>query len=370
MGHVWAGFHGPLRREVAVKLLDEGMAQDPLALQRFALEAQTLARLSCPHVPQVFDFGSMPNGVPFIVMELLDGVDLESRVESDGPLTLPEAESLVAQMASVLSLAHGFGVVHRDLKPANIIVHNASPGELCVKLLDFGIVKAQVLAESPDTLTRTGTTLGTPAYMSPEQLLSARDVDARADLWSLAVVVYRCLTGALPFEGETFGAMCLAIDRGEFVDASWFRPDLPLALDAWFHKALRRDPDGRFGSVGEMAAAFVAAARQAPPAHEETEALLIDLSRGIDLPPEVDLPAGVVSLPEGDSLPLVKLVKRRRVGGARAFGAVASVLAVGAAAMAARGSLGHEWAFDWPSAHQHGMAFVTSWLQKASLAIR
>jgi serine/threonine-protein kinase len=237
-----------------------------------------------------------------------------------------------------------------------------------VKLLDFGIVKAQLPVEAPDTLTRTGTTLGTPAYMSPEQLLSSRDVDARADLWSLAVVVYRCLTGALPFEGETFGAMCLAIDRGEFVDASWFRPDLPLALDAWFHKALSRNPDERFASIHEMTDAFVTAVREAPPPpDEETESLVIDLSRGIDLPSAVDLSPRVVTPHTHDSR---HQTKRRRVGAARAAGAVASVLAVGVAAMAARGSLGHEWAFDWPSAQQHGVAFVTSWLQKASLAIR
>jgi serine/threonine protein kinase len=351
MGQVWAGVHGPLRREVAVKFLSEGMAEDASALQRFTLEAQTLARLQCRYVPQVFDFGTLPGGPPFIVMELLQGIDLEKRLETQGPLSLAETASLVAQMGSVLSVAHGLGVVHRDIKPGNIILLPASCGEFTAKLLDFGIVKAHPVADSGG-LTRTGTTLGTPCYMSPEQLLSAREVDSRADLWSLAVVAYRCLTGDLPFAGETFGAMCLSIDRGVFVYPSELKPELPIALDGWFRKALSRNLDDRFGSASEMADAFSMIRRSVEGPLTPT-------------PPDSDRSDST----SGDRASSAGGRRRRGGLGARALG-VASLLVVGlAAVLAAHGSFGPDWTFDWPAAEHHGAAWIDSCAQwAASLA--
>ena len=266
MGQVWSAYHLTLRREVAVKFLSGPLAENPAALRRFSVEAQTIGRLQCPYVPQVFDFGTMPDGAPFIVMELLDGVDLQSRLEKEGALSLEQTERLISQMCTVLSLAHGLGLVHRDIKPDNIVLISGEGDTFTAKLLDFGIVKA--LDVEAGDVTRTGTTIGTPSYMSPEQLVGAKMIDGRADLWSLAVVAYSCLTGKLPFGGETLGAVCLAIHNGTFIDPSTHRSGLPAALDVWFRRALSRDPGERFGSATEMSAALSVAVRRdstAPP---------------------------------------------------------------------------------------------------------
>ena len=266
MGQVWSAFHLTLRREVAVKFLSGPLAENPAALQRFSLEARTIGRLQCPYVPQIFDFGAMPDGAPFIVMELLEGVDLQSRLEKEGALSLEQTERLVSQMCTVLSLAHGLGLVHRDIKPDNIVLIPGEGDAFTAKLLDFGIVKALDI-ETGD-VTRTGTSIGTPSYMSPEQLVGEKMIDGRANLWSLAVVAYSCLTGKLPFAGETLGAVCLAIHNGTFIDPSTHRSGLPTTLDAWFRKALARAPEERFATPGEMSAALsvaVATETTAPP---------------------------------------------------------------------------------------------------------
>lgn len=351
MGQVWAGIHGPLRREVAVKLLSEEMVQDASALQRFIVEAQTLARLQCRHVPQVFDFATTPNGIPFIVMELLEGDDLEKRLESGGPLSIEHVATLMGQMGSVLSLAHGLGVVHRDIKPSNIVLlPSGDGGGFIAKLLDFGLVKTQPVSES-GRLTQTGATFGTPAYMSPEQLLSARAVDAGADLWSLAVLAYRCLTARLPFEGETFGAMCVAIDRGDFAPPSQLRPQLPLALDAWFRKALSRDRRYRFTSVLEMIGAFDMA-----------------IAESLDWPgvPSGDLDSQGSSVVGDFPTSSTSSRKRRGPATARTLGAVASLVAVGVGVLAARSSFGPDWRFNWSAAEHQGAALLDSCVERVA----
>jgi serine/threonine protein kinase len=209
-------------------------------------------------VPVLFDYGTLADGTPFMVMELLRGVELQVRLDERGTLSVADTVRLVAQMGEALSLAHDSGIVHRDLKPENIFLVPDDEGAFTVKVLDFGIAKTGDDADSGG-LTRTGTTLGTPNFMSPEQLVQASDVDRRADLWSLAVVVYGCLTGKLPFEGETFPAICVAVHEGVFEKPSRLRRALPLALDAWFAKAFHRDLEARFASAAEMAAAFASA---------------------------------------------------------------------------------------------------------------
>jgi serine/threonine protein kinase len=340
MGQVWAAFHHSLRRDVAVKFLSGPLANNPSALQRFTLEAQTIGRLQCPYVPQVFDFGTLPDGAPFIVMELLDGVDLQTRLEKEGGLSLAQTERLVGQMCAVLALAHGLGLIHRDIKPSNIVLIRGEGDAFTAKLLDFGIVKA---LDVDDSGTRTGTTLGTPSYMSPEQLMSAKAVDARADLWSLAVVAYCCLTGELPFAGETFGAVCLSIHSGPFVDPSSLRSGLPASLDEWFRKALNRAPEERFQSATEMSAALSAAM---PPV-------------GATIPPVL---APHWPRPESVSPSLVTLVALPK-GHARRRGAVAAavvLVVLGSLVLAARSSLepGATAASDWSLAGRLSRAFV------------
>jgi len=264
MGRVWAADHISLGRQVAVKFVALALVEDADTLQRFALEAQTLARLQSAYAPQIYDYGVLADGTPFIVMELLTGVTLQVRLGNDGSLSLAQTALLVTQICSVLASAHTLGIIHRDIKPENIVLVAGEDGALTAKVFDFGIAKADT-GGTPAGLTRTGTTLGTPSFMSPEQLLSARAVDGRADLWSVAVVAYCCLTGELPFGGDTFGAVCMAIHAGGRVDPSAHRPGLPPALDAWFCKAFSSDIEERFASATEMAATFVEAADNASP---------------------------------------------------------------------------------------------------------
>jgi|HubBroStandDraft_1064217.scaffolds.fasta_scaffold12814_1 eukaryotic-like serine/threonine-protein kinase len=267
MGRVWAADHVALGRQVAVKFVSLALSDDAAALQRFAHEAQMLARLQSQYAPQIFDYGTLSDGTPFIVMELVSGVSLQTRLENDGSLSLDETARLVQQVCAVLSSAHALGIIHRDIKPENIILAPDDSGAFTAKVLDFGIAKAlegEPAGTTQTGMTQTGMTLGTPSYMSPEQLESSKTVDARADLWSLAVVAYGSLTGALPFAGDTFGAVCLAIHSGQLEDPSVLRPELPAALGGWFRKSLNRDIEERFSSAAEMARAFAEIAGTGP----------------------------------------------------------------------------------------------------------
>ena len=269
MGSVWLAEHLTLRTQVAVKFMSERLAQDQEYVARFTREAMSSAQIKSPNVVQVFDHGITPDQTPYIVMELLEGEDLRMRLSKVGTISLDEAATIIVHVARALSKAHALGIVHRDMKPDNVFLCDQD-GELFVKILDFGIAKhAMAEGEGLDGMTGTGAMVGTPHYMSPEQILSARRVDHRADLWSVGVVLYRALTGHVPFQGETLGAVCIAIERGTFVPPSQRRPGLMPTLDAWFLRALARDPAQRFQSAKELADAFLtalAAGGYTPPA--------------------------------------------------------------------------------------------------------
>ena len=197
-----------------------------------------------------------------MVMEYLEGEDLETRLHARGHLSLEEAATIVLQTARALEKAHEQGVVHRDIKPENIFLCDGNCDEPFVKVLDFGIAKTA--NDGSIRVTNTGATLGTPSFMSPEQMLSAKNVDYRCDLWALAVVAYYAVTGKLPFEGETYGAICLAVNRGRFRLPSRHRKSVPDSVDAWFRRALARNPKSRFNSAREMGEAFAAAVDGVP----------------------------------------------------------------------------------------------------------
>jgi serine/threonine-protein kinase len=255
MGTVWLAEHRALRREVAVKFLAAPPGPDDDGGRRFAMEGRTLARIQSRFVPQVFDQGETDDGTPYIVMELLDGVDLRAWVGRYGLLDASEVARLLDQVGQALSAAHDLGIVHRDVKPENIIITGGRE-DFVAKLIDFGIAKSLALPMSAPSLTVSGTTIGSAGHMSPEQLLGAPDVDERSDVWSLAVVAYWCLTGKSPFAGETYGGVCFAIERGDFPPVSGARGELPVALDAWFTTALAREPDARFATARLMCAEF------------------------------------------------------------------------------------------------------------------
>lgn len=252
MGSVWVAEHTTLETEVAVKFIAPEHAEKKRFVARFRREASSAAKIKSPHVVQVFDHGITTEGVPYIVMELLDGEPLSRRLRR-ATLSPREASMLVAQVTKVLTIAHDLGIVHRDLKPDNLFLVE-SGYELFVKVLDFGIAKQ--LTTDLNEITDTGAMVGTPYYMSPEMLLSPKDADHRADLWALSVVAYHALTGELPFRGETIAALSVAVNDGQFAPPSSRADHLGSELDVFFKLALCRNIDGRFQTASELAQAF------------------------------------------------------------------------------------------------------------------
>ncbi len=262
MGAVWVAEHLTLRTRVAVKFLSQELAMNADALARFSREAAAASQVKSPHVVHLSDHGVAANGAPFIAMELLDGTDLRGLLTERRTLPPSEIAVIVSQVARALMAAHQRGIVHRDIKPENIFLTDAGGGELFVKVLDFGIAKSTTGDTSLQT--NTGAMVGTPLYMAPEQILGRKDIDFRADLWSLGVVAYEAMTGELPFVGETIGAVSVAICSGHAPPPSSRNRNLSPALDAWFRRACAADVSQRFGSAKEMADALATAAAAAP----------------------------------------------------------------------------------------------------------
>jgi len=255
MGSVWVAVHQALGTEVAVKFIAPWCFDDEQAVVRFRKEAQVIARVKSPHVAAVFDYGIMPDGQPYIVMELLAGETLQQRLNRADPLPMDMIVRIVEQTAMALEAAHKLGIVHRDIKPANLFLMNVG-GQPFVKVLDFGIAK---LLESSGSFTTTGDPIGTPLYMSPEQFQDPKRVDHRTDLWSLGVVAYESFTGRRPFQGTTVFMLAFAITKGVFERPTVFRRDLPEAVNDWMTRALSLDVEARFTSARAMADALVAA---------------------------------------------------------------------------------------------------------------
>jgi serine/threonine protein kinase len=253
MGAVWLAHHLGLGVLCAVKFDLRGDAYQGDLRRRFEREARAAALLRSPHVVQMLDHGIWEDR-PYIAMEYLEGEDLRRRLDRVGRLSTEETVRLVAQVARGLSRAHAASVVHRDLKPDNIFLTADPEGEVA-KILDFGIAKA---ADADGLLTSTtgGAMLGTPAYMSPEQLGRTAPVDHRCDLWALGVIVFECLAGKRPFESGSIGQLVMQILSRPMVAASKLAPDLPPGFDAWWARASARDPEHRFQSARELADAL------------------------------------------------------------------------------------------------------------------
>jgi eukaryotic-like serine/threonine-protein kinase len=265
MGEVFEALHVELGHRVAIKVLRHTA---PTAATRFLREAQTCARLLSHHIPRVFDLGRLPGGAPYIVMERLSGEDL-ARLVARGPLTVADAASYVHQACAGLREAHAAGVVHRDLKPANLFLVARRGAPALVKVLDFGVSKSTPLlgSEASQRLTSTGIVLGSPAYMSPEQIRAHEDVDARTDIWSLGAVLYELVTGKTPFRAATLSALSVAIVTETPAAPSTLRPGLPVAFDRVVLQCLEKDRAMRFESVDALAAAlapFVSLGTPAP----------------------------------------------------------------------------------------------------------
>ncbi|WP_437717808.1 protein kinase [Sorangium sp. So ce448] len=260
MGVVVAALHEKLHQRVAIKLLHPG-ANDEM-VERFVREARAAVRLKSEHVARVLDVGTLETGAPFMVMEYLEGSDLQETLRQRGPLDLEEAVSYVLEACEAIAEAHAAGIIHRDLKPANLFLTRAADGTGMVKVLDFGISKAladpsTAGAEPELGLTKTAMVLGSPLYMAPEQMRSARSVDARADIWSLGAILYQLLTARVPFDASSLSELILMINTESPPPPTTFRPDLPPGLEAAILRCLERDVAKRFKSVAELAGAIV-----------------------------------------------------------------------------------------------------------------
>lgn len=252
MGLVARARHLQLGQPVAIKILLAEVLKNEGMVKRFRREAQAMVQLKSEHVCRVFDIGVLDSGAPFMVMEYLEGKDLDVVLQEQGPLAPGFAVDLVLQACEALAEAHALGIVHRDIKPANCFLTHGPDGEPLLKVLDFGISKAS--GSVAGVITTSLTLIGSPVYMSPEQMRCSKDVDARADIWGLGVVLYELLSGRPPFHGDNFAALCLAVTTMPMLPLDGAR--LPEGLTGVISRCLEKQPGDRFGSVAELSAAL------------------------------------------------------------------------------------------------------------------
>ncbi len=255
MGVVQAGTHVLLGTPVAIKVIRSELKGDNEVVQRFVNEARAAAALKGEHIARVFDVGLLESGEPYMVMEQLDGVSLDQYIAGRGALTRAEAVDIVLQVCEGLDEAHAAGLVHRDIKPANLFLARRPDDRLSVKILDFGIAK-RIDTTSP-ALTNPGKSVGSPWYMSPEQMLTPSSVDEHADVWSLGILLFELLTSRLPFEGESIPQVCANVLAAPAPPLSQYRPGLGPELDAIVLRCLEKEPARRYASVRELAQALL-----------------------------------------------------------------------------------------------------------------
>ncbi len=253
MGVVLSAMHMQLNQRVAIKLLLVEATPDMVA--RFLREARSSVRLKSEHVARVLDVGELPTGAPFMVMEFLQGSDLSGVIRSGGARSVEDAVEYVLHACEGIAEAHTLGIIHRDLKPANLFLTKAADGSDTIKVLDFGISTAAA-GDDADTgmaLTKTTSILGSPLYMAPEQMKSARDADARSDIWSFGAILYELLAANPPFNTTTFTELVLMVNMQNPPPLGPIRPDVPPGLEAAILRCLAKSPADRFENVAELA---------------------------------------------------------------------------------------------------------------------
>ena len=271
MGFVVAAEQAQLGRHVAIKFLRAGT--DPVVVERFAREARIAVKLQSEHVCHVLDVGARASGEPYIVMELMHGQDLKDLVRQSGPMQVMVAVDYMLQACEALAEAHVLGVVHRDLKPSNLFVTRRPDGSACIKVLDFGISKLwsepdpaqpahgqgaaghhRAIDAAPQHLTMTGAILGSPRFVSPEQIADVQAVDNRTDIWAIGAVLHELLNGRAAFDAETVGELCFSILNDDPTPID--RPDMPQSLQAVLTRCMSKDPAGRYANIAELALAL------------------------------------------------------------------------------------------------------------------
>ena len=264
MSIVAAVVHATTNERYALKLLLPDLATDDECVARFIREARAASRIESEHVARVSDVGELRSGIPYIVMELLEGVDLGALLTSAGPLPAEVVVGYILQGCAGVGEAHARGFVHRDLKPSNLFLTHREDGSALVKVLDFGIAKAVGESDAPHTpvVTLTHAVFGSVAYMSPEQIRSAKTVDYRTDVWALGVIAFELLTGRIPFDADTSGGILAAIVADEPPRLRDLRPDVDEALERVVSRCLEKDANRRFSSVADLALALEAAASE------------------------------------------------------------------------------------------------------------
>jgi eukaryotic-like serine/threonine-protein kinase len=254
---VLTAMHLGLDRRVAIKVLLPEWAGDAEVVRRFVREGRTATRIKSEHVVRVFDVGTLDNGAPYLVLEYLEGHNLEDVVTNWGAVAIPTAVDWVLQAAEAIAEAHAHGIVHRDLKPANLFLTRRADGSACIKVIDFGLSKlTDPRLRGVSKITLPTDVMGSPHYMAPEQLRASCDADERADLWALGAVLHELITGQPPFSGQTVAEVCATVLTQQTPRISSIRTNVPSGLEHAVLRCLEKDPDARFASVAEMAYAI------------------------------------------------------------------------------------------------------------------
>ena len=258
MGVVVAATHLQLEERVALKFLTSDALLSGEAVARFAREARAAVKIKSEHVARVIDVGTLETGAPYMVMEYLEGSDLSQVLSAKVRLPVEEAVEYILQACEALAEAHVLGIIHRDLKPANLFLIRRPDGTDSIKVLDFGISKVMPGkgSSSDNAMTRTSTVMGSPLYMSPEQMASTRDVDGRTDIWALGVILFELVSGEPPFQADTLPQLCALVLNSSARSVRSIVPQVPVGLDAVLQRCLQREPARRFRDVAELANAL------------------------------------------------------------------------------------------------------------------
>ncbi len=338
-GAVYVARHKVIGARVALKVLHSVHAQDPVVVDRFLREARAAASIGSPHIVRVTDAGVTPDQRAFLAMELLEGEDLASYLSRRGRLATSEAIGITSQVLAGLGAAHAAGIVHRDMKPANVFLTRDERGAPLVKILDFGVSKMKQQPGMDGSLTATGTIVGTPHYMAPEQLVESHHVDGRADLYSVGVMLYELVSGRLPYHADSFGALFKDVLMTAPPPISAVAPDVPYPVAAVIERALVKEPAARFAGAREMYDALQLSVSGVTPA--PFPAAIPSTVAGTPM----TLPMGGVSGTGALAPPSTVAPRRRSLVPLIALGALLStcILAMGIGAVLARHRLSAAW---------------------------